>query len=105
MAHFYKALITGQVVSQRLLPQMIALDPNVPSHYAMGLFRFDDLFSCGTFIGHDGQTPGYDNIAYTTLDGRRQVVVSVSSSTIDDKAGEPAAHQAFFNLIQAAGCR
>jgi D-alanyl-D-alanine carboxypeptidase len=105
IAHFYRELARGGVVSKSQLPSMFSLDPDVPSDYAMGLYRFDDLFACGTFIGHDGQTPGYDNIGYTTLDGRRQVVVSVSSSTVDDKAGEPAAHEAFRQLVLAAGCR
>jgi len=105
IARFYRALARGEVVSEALLPSMVSLDPHVPSEYAMGLYRFDEFFRCGTFVGHDGQTPGYDNIGYTTLDGRRQVVVSVSSSTTDDKAGEPAAHEAFYQLVMAAGCR
>lgn len=104
VARFFQALVAGDVVPKELLPQMLALDPGVPSEYAMGLFRFDDFFSCGTFIGHDGQTPGYDNIGYSALDGRRQVAVSVSSSTMDDKAGDAAAHQAFADVVEAAGC-
>jgi D-alanyl-D-alanine carboxypeptidase len=105
IARFFRALARGEVVSKSLLPRMVSLDPDVPSEYAMGLYRFERFFECGTFVGHDGQTPGYDNIGYSTLDGRRQVVVSVSSSTIDDKAGAPAAHEAFHQLVMAAGCR
>jgi len=105
VAHFYRALARGEVVSREQLPQMFSLDASVPSNYAMGLFRFKDFFECGTFVGHDGQTPGYDNTGYTTLDGRRQVVVSVNSSTLDDKAGGPAAHEAWRQLVLAAACR
>jgi D-alanyl-D-alanine carboxypeptidase len=105
VARFYERLMAGSVVGPEALSAMLSLDPRVPSHYAMGLFRFDEFFSCGTFVGHDGQTPGYDSAGYTSLDGRRQVVVSVSSSTFDDKAGNEAAHRAFGDLVKAAACR
>jgi D-alanyl-D-alanine carboxypeptidase len=105
VARFYEQLVAGNVVGSDLLPSMLSLDPKVPSHYAMGLFRFDDFFSCGTFVGHDGQTPGYDSVGYTSIDGRRQLAVSVSSSTFDDKAGDEAAHRAFGKLAKAAACR
>jgi D-alanyl-D-alanine carboxypeptidase len=105
LAHFYRALVRGDVVSKRQLPQMLALDPNVPSHYGMGLFRLSEFYPCGTFVGHDGQTPGYDSVAYTSLDGRREFVVSVSSSTMEDKAGDEAAQEAFHALIFASACR
>lgn len=105
IAHFYRALVSGQIVSKAQLPLMLSLDPNVPSEYAMGLFRFSGFYPCATFVGHDGQTPGYDNVGYTSLDGRRQFAVSVSSSTVEDKAGDEAAHEAFGDLVMASACR
>lgn len=105
IATFYRALVQGNVVGKAELPLMLSLDPKVPSKYAMGLFRESKFYPCGTFVGHDGQTPGYDNVGYTSLDGRKQFVVSVSSSTVEDKAGDEAAHQAFGNLVMASACR
>jgi D-alanyl-D-alanine carboxypeptidase len=105
VARFYAALAQGDVVSARFLPRMLALNPEVPSDYAMGVFRFENYHGCGTFIGHDGATPGYDSSAYTSADGRRQFTVSVTSSTVDDKAGDEAAHHAFAELVRASACR
>jgi D-alanyl-D-alanine carboxypeptidase len=105
MTRFYRALVEGKIVSPRQLPLMLSLDPEVPSKYLMGLFRMDDFYPCGTFVGHDGQTPGYDNIAYTSLDGRRQFAMSVSSSTVEDKAGDEQAQEAYYDLAMAIACR
>jgi D-alanyl-D-alanine carboxypeptidase len=105
VAQFYRALQRGDVVSQKLLPQMMQADQRVTDSYGMGLFRFEKFWSCGTFVGHDGQTPGYDSVGYTSVDGRRQFAVSVNSSTMEERAGDEMAHAAFRDLVLASGCR
>jgi D-alanyl-D-alanine carboxypeptidase len=109
IARFYEALVAGKIVKKKQLRAMFAKDPLVPSTpYAMGVFRFDHAphyMSCDDFIGHDGGTPGYDSAAYSSVDGKRQFSVVVTSFTADEKAGTPAAHQAYSDLVQAAACR
>jgi D-alanyl-D-alanine carboxypeptidase len=108
LAIFYRALVAGEVVSKEQLPSMFAKDPEVPStKYAMGVFRFDhDAFlPCGRFVGHDGGIPGYDTVAYSSLDGQRQFALVVTSFTMDEKAGDEAAHKAFGELVDAIGCK
>jgi D-alanyl-D-alanine carboxypeptidase len=105
VARFYRALVQGEVVSAEQLPEMFRVDTRVTPKYAMGVYRFNDFYPCGTFIGHDGQTPGYDNIGYSSLDGRKQFAISVGSSTLDDKAGDPAAQEAWKQLAFAVACR
>jgi D-alanyl-D-alanine carboxypeptidase len=107
MAVFYRSLALGEVVAKDQLPSMFATDPLVPStQYGMGVFRFDhDKFlSCGNFVGHDGGIPGYDTVAYSSIDGRRQFAVVVTSFTMDEKAGDDAAQKAFAELVNAIGC-
>jgi D-alanyl-D-alanine carboxypeptidase len=72
--------------------------------YAMGLFRWDDLYPCATFVGHDGGIPGYDTVSYASLDGGRQFTVMVNSLTFDDHAGDEAAHAAYGKLVHATAC-
>ncbi|HMJ15409.1 MAG TPA: serine hydrolase domain-containing protein [Polyangiaceae bacterium] len=105
VARFYRGLVAGDVVSQARLPAMFSVDANGPeSRYAMGLYRFGDLFPCGTFIGHDGMTPGYDATGYASLDGKRAFSVAVTSSNLADKAGDKAAHAAWSKLNMAVSC-
>lgn len=105
VARFYRALASGDVVSKQQLPGMFNVDPQGPeSRYAMGLWRFDDFYPCGKFIGHDGNTPGYDSVGYASLDGGRAFSVVVTSSSLDDKAGDAAAHAAWTKLVLAVSC-
>jgi D-alanyl-D-alanine carboxypeptidase len=108
MAVFYKSLVRGDVVAKDQLSSMFATDPAVPAtKYGMGVFRFDhDKFlPCGDFVGHDGGIPGYDTVAYSSIDGRRQFALVVTSFTMDEKAGDEAAHKAFGDLVDAIGCK
>jgi D-alanyl-D-alanine carboxypeptidase len=107
LSRFYQALVAGDVVSEEQLPAMFTVDPSVPGNrYGMGVFRFEnvELYPCGTFVGHDGGIPGYDTAAYSSLDGKRQFAVAVSSFTLDEKAGDEAAHAAFARLNEAIAC-
>jgi D-alanyl-D-alanine carboxypeptidase len=109
MARFYGALAAGKVVSKRLLPVMLSKDPNVAeTDYTMGLFRWNkgsQFLGCDDFVGHPGGIPGYDSQGYSSVDGRRQFAIAVNSFTVDDKAGEPAAQQAYEALVYAIACK
>jgi D-alanyl-D-alanine carboxypeptidase len=107
MAIFYRSLARGEVVSKGQLPAMFATDPAVPTtKYGMGVFRFDhdNYLHCGSFIGHDGGIPGYDTVAYSSIDGQRQFALVVTSFTMDEKAGDEAAQKAFGDLVEAIAC-
>jgi D-alanyl-D-alanine carboxypeptidase len=101
---FYAALVAGKVVNPARLEAMFTPDPSIATNYGMGVWVWDD-FPCGAWIGHDGATAGYDTFSYSRRDGRRQVTVQVSSLTMDDKAGDEAAHTAWRDLIVAAACK
>jgi D-alanyl-D-alanine carboxypeptidase len=109
MAKFYGALVAGKVVDRQLLPLMFSKDPSVArTDYTMGLFRWErggDFIGCDTFVGHDGGIPGFDSVAYSSLDGKRQLAIAVNSFTVDEKAGDERAQLAFGRLIDAAACR
>lgn len=103
---FYRGLAAGGLVDRDQLARMIAVDPHLPdTRYAMGLWRFDDQYGCGTYYGHDGGAPGYLTTAYTSLDGERQYALFVTSMTVGEKAGDDAAQAAWAELNYAAACR
>jgi D-alanyl-D-alanine carboxypeptidase len=108
MAVFYRSLVQGEVVAKERLPAMFAQDPAVPTtKYGMGVFHFDhdNYLHCGDFVGHDGGIPGYDTVAYSSVDGKRQFGLVVTSFTMDEKAGDEAAHKAYGDLIEAIACK
>jgi D-alanyl-D-alanine carboxypeptidase len=108
IAVFYRSLVQGKVVAKERLAAMFAHDPAVPAtNYGMGVFHFDhdNYLHCGDFIGHDGGIPGYDTVAYSSVDGTRQLSVVVTTFTMDEKAGDEAAHKAYGDLIDAIACK
>ena len=106
VARFYGALARGEAVSPAQLPSMLRPDPNVPdTQYGMGVWRFDDEQPpCGSFIGHDGAAPGYDDTAFSDLGGTRQYAVLANSLAPGDRVGSDEAQQLFKELIVAAAC-
>jgi D-alanyl-D-alanine carboxypeptidase len=103
---FYAALVAGQVVKPAALPAMFTPDPRITTNYGMGVWTIKNLpATCGAWIGHDAATPGYDTASYARLDGRRQISVVATSLTMEDTVGDPAAQQAWGNLVIAAGCK
>jgi D-alanyl-D-alanine carboxypeptidase len=103
---FYGGLAAGDLLGADQLARMTAFDPRMPeTRYAMGLWRFDDQYGCGTYYGHDGGAPGYLTTAYTSLDGERQYALFVTAMTVDEKAGDTAAQAAWAELNHAAACR
>jgi D-alanyl-D-alanine carboxypeptidase len=105
MATFYGALARGEVVSPRQLTSMFTPDPDIDTHYGIGVWRFDDEFPpCGRFVGHDGAGPGYDGTAFSNLDGTRQYAVLNNSLAPGDVVGSEEAQAAYRDLVVAAAC-
>jgi D-alanyl-D-alanine carboxypeptidase len=92
LARFYRELLAG-----RVLPavQLQAMETTVPmgttgEAYGLGLWQthnlgFGEGFSLGcadTVWGHDGDIAGYLTYAFSSMDGRRQVVLSINSDSL-----------------------
>jgi D-alanyl-D-alanine carboxypeptidase len=103
---FYAALVAGKVVKPAQLTAMFTPDARITTNYGIGVWTIRNLpATCGTWIGHDAATAGYDTASYARLDGRRQISVAATSLTMDDKVGDPAAQEAWGNLVTAAACK
>ena len=73
---FYRALLTGRLLSPALLAQMqttVAVDPNAPEAAGYGLGIAWLATPCGRFWGHGGGVVGQTTNSYHSADGRRQV--------------------------------
>jgi D-alanyl-D-alanine carboxypeptidase len=89
LAHFFRALLTGRLLSPRLLTEMKTVVPTTygPTiHYGLGLFVYDT--PCGTLIGHGGGMPGYENQFVSSPDGRRQIGVMRNFEEAPEIIGE-----------------
>jgi D-alanyl-D-alanine carboxypeptidase len=72
LARFFRALLTGRLLSPGLLAEMKTPVQAFPGiGYGLGLFVYDT--TCGTLIGHGGSMPGYENQFASSPDGRRQI--------------------------------
>ena len=88
VATFYRALLTGRLLSPAGLASMRLVDAVATGGVAdagirgggwgLGLLR--EQFPCATAWGHDSETPGYTIAAWNSADGARQVVVVVNTS-------------------------
>ena len=86
VATFYRALLTGRLLSPAGLAAMQLVDPVATGGIAdaglrgggwgLGLLR--EKFPCGVAWGHDSETPGYMAAAWSSPSGARQVVVVVN---------------------------
>ncbi|HYQ69885.1 hypothetical protein [Actinophytocola sp.] len=91
---FFRALMTGRLLSRTLLEQM--LSPSAGPGYALGIGRFP--LPCGdTLWGHTGSFFGYQTFALTSADGLRQL--TVSANPLDGNPG-----RAISALAQTAFC-
>jgi D-alanyl-D-alanine carboxypeptidase len=73
---FYRALLTGRLLSPTLLAQMqttVAVDPSAPEAAGYGLGIAWLATPCGQFWGHGGGVLGHTTNSYHSADGRRQV--------------------------------
>jgi D-alanyl-D-alanine carboxypeptidase len=109
VAHFYEALLQGELLSADTLASMMTIDPvatgGVPDAgilgggWGLGVLRED--FPCGIAWGHDSETPGYMTAAWNSNDGERQVVAIVNSHFFDH---DQPTSEAMRNLLVAAYC-
>ncbi len=81
-ATFYRALLSGRLLSPRLLHamEMTHAQKHVDvagQRYGLGLQKYPT--PCGTGWGHAGAYPGYYAYNLTSTDGRRQAVLEVNA--------------------------
>jgi D-alanyl-D-alanine carboxypeptidase len=106
VADFYRALLSGRLLPPSLLGEMKAtlavVGGDIPGQrYGLGLMRFPT--SCGIPAwGHNGAVPGYVTYTFSTEDGARQAVLTVSLSAQSFSATTEAR---FFSLLDSAFCR
>jgi len=103
VARFYRALLGGRILPQRLLHEMRQTVPLAPGvGYGLGLIRVAS--PCGPLWGHDGSFAGYLSDTLSSGGGRHQMVLLFNQNTFADTAGTPAAQKAAARLIQTAAC-
>ena len=81
LAAFLHALFNGRLLATPLMQQMEKTVYSAPNRrYGLGLMRKRSVggATCDPMWGHDGDFPGYRADAYSTADGRRQIVVLVN---------------------------
>ena len=103
-ATFYRALLSGRLLSPALLHAMETTHAqqkvDIPGQrYGLGLMRFPT--SCGTAWGHNGSFPGYYVYDFTSTDGRRQAVLQIN---IDPSSLSETALSMYIHLIDKAYC-
>jgi D-alanyl-D-alanine carboxypeptidase len=81
-ATFYGALLSGRLLSPRLLHAMETTHAQkhvdvAGQRYGLGLQKYPT--ACGTAWGHAGAYPGYYAYNFTSTDGRRQAVLEVNA--------------------------
>ena len=81
-ATFYRALLSGRLLSRRLLHAMQTTHAQkhidiAGQRYGLGLIRYST--ACGTAWGHNGAYPGYYVYDFTSSDGQRQAVIEVNA--------------------------
>jgi D-alanyl-D-alanine carboxypeptidase len=111
VARFYRALLGGRLVRADLLTlmQTTVAAPQLGPDTAYGLGLLNVSEPCGALWGHTGASPGYVADAFTSRDGRRQVVVLANATGSLSPAGLfglPArAARAVDRLTRIATCR
>ena len=106
VADFYRALLSGRILSRALLREMkttLSEGTRVDiagQRYGLGLESFPT--SCGRLAwGHNGVIPGYLTFIFSSTDGERQALLMVNH---DATTAPPATGPAFFALIDKAFC-
>jgi D-alanyl-D-alanine carboxypeptidase len=100
LARFYRALLDGRLLRPDLLREMETFVTPVPGFsYGLGLMRLRG--PCGAVFGHTGGSPGYVANAFTSENGRRQVVVLVNATAAS--LSSPVNGFQFFHLPAKAG--
>lgn len=101
LARFYRALLSGRLLPQPQLREMLTTVyvEEQGGGYGLGIYYLNT--SCGTVWGHTGGFPGYNSIAYQDRSGRRSAVMFVATdldattSPLFDRAVETAVCQMY----------
>lgn len=100
LARIYQALLSGRLLSQRLLDMMTRTvsGPAYPGiRIGLGIWAVET--KCGTVWGHEGGIPGYKSFALTNRAGTRSGVVIVPTE-LDQAIGA-----AFEAAVATAACQ
>ena len=100
---FYRALLTGRLLSPALLAQMqttVPFDPGMPEQGGYGLGLYWVPLPCGRAWGHNGGVIGYTTDSFHRADARRQVSVSqnANNAPLDE------AYEVHFTFLATALC-
>jgi D-alanyl-D-alanine carboxypeptidase len=94
---FFRALLSGRLLSPALLRQMettVPFDPGAPEAGGYGLGLYWLAVPCGRAWGHDGGVIGQITVSLHSADGRRQASLGENLIT-DTPGGIDAARAAF----------
>jgi D-alanyl-D-alanine carboxypeptidase len=89
---FFRALLTGRLLSGPLLTAMQTTVPTDPAHpaaagYGLGLYWVQ--LPCGRVWGHDGGTIGHQTVSWHSADGRRQMTYAQNMAFYQTSTTEP----------------
>ncbi|WP_034214499.1 serine hydrolase domain-containing protein [Actinoplanes subtropicus] len=108
LARFWQALQTGRLLRPAQMAQMHdtvpapgLADPFPGARYGLGIMWIDD--SCGGYWSHAGDVPGMSTLNAVSPDGRRVVVLSLTTE-LADPAGELAVYRRAHQLIDDTFC-
>ncbi|GAA2997860.1 serine hydrolase domain-containing protein [Actinokineospora diospyrosa] len=84
VSRFYRALLSGDLLAQpRLRDMLTTVDvPERHGGYGLGIYYIDT--PCGRVWGHAGDFPGYHTIAYQDRTGRRSATLMVATDLDQD---------------------
>jgi D-alanyl-D-alanine carboxypeptidase len=100
VAQFYRALLGGKLLGPQQLKQMETTVPaSGADDYGLGLWH--RVLTCGSGWGHPGLAVGYESFAWSSKDGRRQVVALATTTSSPVPA---AADLALKTLVETAFC-
>jgi len=100
VAAFYRGLLQGELIKRRLLRTMQTTVPAYPG-FPAGLGIFSHRTSCGLTWGHQGEVPGYWASAWSSRNGKRQVVLALNH---DGSTLSQAQKDAAYALIDSGHC-
>jgi D-alanyl-D-alanine carboxypeptidase len=81
---FYRALLTGRLLSPALLAQMqttVPFEASMPEQRGYGLGLYWLPTPCGPAWGHNGGVLGYSTDSYHSVDARRQVSAAQNANS------------------------
>jgi D-alanyl-D-alanine carboxypeptidase len=89
---FFRALLTGRLLTPALLAQMkttVPRDPEHPEEGGYGLGIYWTQLPGGKVWGHDGSTIGHQTVSWHSEDGKRQMTYAQSMAFYQTSTTEP----------------